>query len=194
MFFALMFPQVNFSLDVYEEFRGSRIILLKLINGKGVKLNTEDFSFCEVKILGKFLEPEYWKDLQDTYFSVQGTDLPFFTFIYKKGNFQKTVKVYGPPNFPEKIKEVFLAIKDAKCGREVKPKVIVLFWERVYVRRIATPIGDFGELVGKDILKGKDALKGYEFLKKYGPYLIRDGIFADGKGNTYMVGVKDIGF
>lgn len=189
-----MSPKVDFSLDVYEEFMGSRITLLKLRNGKGVKLNTENYTFCEIKIFGKFSESEYWKDLQDTYFTVQGTDLPFFTFIYTKGNFQKTVKVYGPPNFPEKIKDVFLKIKDIKCGKEIPPRVIVLSWERVYMRRIATPIGEFGELIGKDTLKGNDALKGYEFLKKYGSYLIRDGIFADDKGNTYMVRVKDITF
>jgi hypothetical protein len=194
MFIIFMSPKVDFVLKVYEEYRGSKVPIAHIKNGTGIKLKNEDFSFCKVKVFGRFSEREYWQDLSNEYFVVQGTDLPIYTFQYESGGFKKTVKIYGPPNFPEKIKEVFDGIQGAECANEILPKRIVLSWEKVYVRRIAIRLGEFEGLVGIERVEGKNLDIGYRFFKKYGEYLLRDGIFSDSKGNTYKVRVVDVSF
>ncbi len=189
-----MSPNVGFVLKVYEEYRGSKVPIVNLKDGKGVKLKNEDFSFCEVKIFGRFSQREYWQDLSNEYFIVQGTDLPIYTFHYESGGFKKTVKIYGPPNFPEKIREVFEIVQSAECLREVFPKMMIFSWERVYVKRIAPQLGDFEGLVGVERVKGKNLYLAYEFFKRYGEYLLRDGIFSTSNGSTYRVRVIDVSF
>jgi hypothetical protein len=187
-----MSPKLDFSLKAYMEYRGSKVPIAHIKNGSGIKLKNEDFSFCEVKVFGRFSQRDYWEDLSDEYFVVQGTDLPTYTFHYESGNFKKTVKIYGPPNFPEKIREFFESLQKAECLREVFPKRIIISWERVYVRRIAVQLGEFESLVGVERVEGKNLDLGYRFFKKYGEYLLRDGIFSDSKGNTYKVRVLDV--
>jgi len=128
-----MSPKLDFSLKAYMEYRGSKVPIAHIKNGSGIKLKNEDFSFCEVKVFGSFSQRDYWEDLSDEYFVVQGTDLPTYTFYYESGNFKKTVKIYGPPNFPKKIREVFESLQKAECLREVFP----------YPLRFSLELGNF---------------------------------------------------
>ncbi len=187
-----MSPKVEVYLNANVHIRGAKIPLARMTNDFKVVLKEDDkgFRFCKVDMDRRYLDPDFWKDLNDEYFLVQGTDLPTYVFDYRYGDFHKTVKIYGPPNFPEKISKLFRAISESKCISEVKPKMIVLNWEKVYVKRIATPLGKFEGLLGKDTLKGKDLNLGYEFIKKYGKYLFLDGIFSDSKGRTYRLRVN----
>jgi hypothetical protein len=72
--------------------------------------------------------------------------------------------------------------------------MILLSWERVYVKRIAVQLGEFESLVGVERVERKNLELGYRFFKRYGEYLLRDGIFSDSKGNTYKVRVLDVTF